>query len=250
MKGIWIILLFSIACGADAQEVSVRFEEANTLYRNGDYQKAVTGYEDILKNGFENAAVYYNLGNTYFKLQNIPAAILNYERARRLSPHDEDIVHNLRLANLRVVDKIEPLPQLFLQEWWDALISMFSSDGWARAGIVALWIAVVAGAVFIIGRSNLLQGASLALTFGAFLVYVFSFVGMMHQRHYESNEQQAIVFSPTVSVKSAPDTQSMDLFVLHEGVKVELLDSVGDWRKIRLADGKIGWLQEGNIGVI
>ena len=250
MRTAWLWLALVMAQGAVAQEASLKFEEANTLYRSGDFQKAADAYESIVTNGYEHAALYYNLGNAYFKLQNIPAAILNYERARRLSPRDEDIIHNLRLANLRVVDKIEPIPQLFIKEWWNALIAGLSSDGWASAGIVSLWTAVLMGVAFLVVRSGLVQRVSLGIAFAAVLFAVFSFVAVAQQIHHEQGDLQGIVFSQSASVKSAPDEASVDLFVLHEGVKVELLDTVGEWRKIRLPDGKVGWLPGEDIRVI
>ena len=250
MRILWFALVFVAAGTLSAQEASLRFEEANALYRSGDFQKAAAAYENILTNGYEHPALYYNLGNAYFKLQMIPASILNYERARRLSPRDEDIIHNLRLVNLRVVDKIEPVPQLFVKEWWNALVSLFSAGSWAFSGLVALWIAAVTGALFLMVRSGLVQRLSLALSFVSVLFCLFSFIGMAQQLHRQQSEREAVVFSQSVPVKSAPDAGSVDLFVLHEGVKVELLDSVGEWRKIRLPDGKTGWLSGENIQII
>lgn len=250
MRTAWLCLTLLAFEAAPAQEASLRFEEANALYRSGDFQKAAAVYESILSNGYEHPALYYNLGNAYFKLQNIPASILNYERARRLSPRDEDIIHNLRLANLRVLDKIEPLPQLFIKEWWNALISFAPAGTWAVWGIAALWLAALAGALFLMVRSGIIQRLSFAVSFVAVLFCVFSFIGMAQQLHKEQSEQEAVVFSQSVSIKSAPDAGSVDLFVLHEGVKVELLDNVGDWRKIRLPDGKIGWVPGENIQII
>jgi len=149
-----LVLFSSLVFG---QEASLQFEQANQLYRNSDYKRAAQIYEQIEKNGYENPSLYYNLGNAYFKLHNIPAALLSYERARRLSPHDEDILYNLRLANVRVIDKIEPLPRLFFVEWWQSFIGLFSSDGWAVVGIVTLWIAVCCGILYFIFHSMLLQ---------------------------------------------------------------------------------------------
>src|SRR6266849_1193138 len=120
------LLLLSVQAGF-AQEARLEFNQANQLYRDAQYDKAARLYEQVVKNGYESPALYYNLGNCYFKLRNIPASILNYERARRLSPHDDDISYNLRLANQRVVDKIEPLPQLFLVDWWNGYIGLFSA---------------------------------------------------------------------------------------------------------------------------
>src|SRR5713101_7431323 len=139
MRCCYLVVFVFIGQSLLAQEASLQFGQANQLYRDGKYEKAAGVYEQIINNGYEGAALYYNLGNAYFKLKNIPSAILSYERARRLDPHDEEILYNLRLANLRVVDKIEPIPQIFFVEWWHSLMNSFSSSGWAVAAIVSLW---------------------------------------------------------------------------------------------------------------
>jgi tetratricopeptide (TPR) repeat protein len=230
-----------------AQEESLQFEQANTFYRNGDYRKAAEMYEQVSRNGYESPALYYNLGNAYFKLQNISSAVLSYERARRLAPRDEDILYNLRLANLRVVDKIDPVPQLFLIDWWNAIITQFSAAGWALLGILGLWVAAAAATLFLLARQTVVQRVAFLLASLAVLVSIGAFVGMAQA---ERSVTAGIVFTQSIAVKSAPDAQSTELFVLHEGVKVEVLDEVGEWRKIRLADGKVGWLTAGSLQII
>jgi tetratricopeptide (TPR) repeat protein len=250
MRHCLILLLFLFTQPLFGQEVGVQFEQANQFYRTGEYQKAAQLYEQVMKNGYENPALYYNLGNAYFKINNIPAAILSYERARRLAPGDDDISYNLRLANLRLVDKIEPVPQLIFIRWKNTIIQSFSADGWAVFGIVCVWGALCAGLCFFAFRSLLVQRLALLAVAVTFALMMFGFFGMYQQYQYEQSAAGAIIFSPTVSVKSAPDEKSTDLFVIHEGVKVELLDSVGDWRKIRLADGKVGWISNQTIQII
>ena len=235
------LFLISFQAGF-SQEARIQLSQANQLYREAQYQKAAQLYEQVLKNGYESAALYYNLGNCYFKLENIPAAVLSYERAKRLSPRDEDVSYNLRLANLRVVDKIEPLPQLFFIEWWNGFLTLFSSDGWAIAAIISLWVAGIGGALFLLFRTAIAQRVAFSVALVSVLSCAISGIGVYQQLRGERADRAAIVFSPSVSVKSAPDAQSTDLFVIHEGVKVELTDEVGDWKKVRLADGKIGWL--------
>jgi tetratricopeptide (TPR) repeat protein len=235
---------------ARADEGAVQFEQANQLYRTGDYKKAADIYEQIVTNGYESPDLYFNLGNAYFKLKNIPLAILNYERARRLSPHDDDILYNLKLCNLRIIDRIDPLPTLFLVEWYRSFINLNSADGWSTVGIVAMWIAMFCAALFLITRSMALRRVTLLVSVLSFLLVLVSFVGVYQRTRIEQTEQAAIVLAQTASVKSAPDAQSTDLFVLHEGLKIDILDSVGDWKKIRLADGKVGWLAVGSIEAI
>ena len=235
-----MVLCFSVAGRAD--EAALQFEQANQVYRNASFEQAVTMYEQILSSGRESAELYYNLGNAYFKMQNMPGAILNYERALRLAPGDEDARYNLRLANLRVIDKIEPVPELFFVEWWEGLLSMFSAEGWGMAAIAALWCSALAAALMIATRSFIVQRSMLAILAAALALSALTLTSAIQQGHLEDVPHDAIVFFASVPVKSAPDKQSTDLFVLHEGVKVELLDEVGIWRKIRLADGKVGWL--------
>jgi len=250
VKKLWFVLLVLFPLAARSQEASLQFEQANGLYRSGSYEKAAELYEQILKNGYESPALYYNLGNAYFKVQNIPAAILSYERAKRLAPHDEDILYNLRLANLRVVDKIEPLPQLFVFEWWGSFVALLPSERWAVVGILALWIAVIGGAAYWVVRGELIRRISFFISVLMIVLTCVAFASGMQRYHAEQNAASAIVFAQSVSVKSAPDAQSTDLFVLHEGVKVDVMDTVGDWKKVRLADGKEGWVMISSIQLI
>jgi tetratricopeptide (TPR) repeat protein len=251
MKCLKLLLLIALfALPAMAEEASLMFEQANQAYRANDYAKAVAAYEQILKNGVKSPALYYNLGNSYFKLENTPMAILNYERAHRLAPRDEDIAYNLRLANLRIVDRIEPIPELFFVSWWKSLVNTFSSGGWAVVSILACWVAAIGTALLLISRRFLLQRAALIVAMLALLMTIIGFTATYQRLQYEVNTLSAILIAPSVSVKSAPDEQSTDLFVLHEGVKFEYLDAVGDWRKIRLADGKVGWLHSNTAIII
>jgi tetratricopeptide (TPR) repeat protein len=249
---LFIVVLLTAAASvcARADEASLQFDSANAAYRANDFQKATVLYEQIAKNGYESPDLYFNLGNAYFKQKNIPAAILNYERARKLAPHDDDILYNLRQANLRIIDKIDPLPTLFLADWWKAFINLFSADGWSLISILALWGTVIGGGLFLISSSFALRRVlSLACMIGA-CAAVLAIVGVVQRTHVEEAEQNAVVFAQTSSVKSAPDAQSTDLFVIHEGLKVEVLDAVGDWQKVRLADGKIGWISASALQVI
>ena len=235
---------------ARAQEAAVAFAAANDLYRAVKYEEAARAYEKILANGYEGPALYYNLGNAWYKAGNVPAAILNYERAKRLDPGDEDIRHNLALANLRIVDRIEPIPRLFFVEWWEDLLAAASPSGWGTAAIAALWGAVILLGAFRIVRGRLARQFTLLPGVLLMLFTAFAFTAGAIQGGRETSESAAILFSATAPVKSAPDPGSTDLFVLHEGVRVDLLDAVGEWRKIRLADGKVGWLPAGDLQVI
>jgi len=246
------LILMLLLCGiAFGSEIDLRFENANQLYRSGGYDKAAKLYEEILAQGYESPELYYNLGNCYYKLNNLPAAILQFERARKLKPQDEDIVHNLTLANLRTEDRIEPIPDLFFINWWRKWTELASADQWAIIGLVSLWLALcmIIG-IFYIYRSLLIRRIFSIATTLAVLLFAVSFLAAIDRHKIMDNHKFAIVFSPSTDVKSAPDVQSTGLFVLHSGVKVELIDRVGDWNKVRLADGKVGWMQSSNFKVI
>lgn len=245
-----LIILMLAGSLSYSQEASIQFEQANQFYRAGQYEQAVQMYEQVTKNGFQSSELYYNLGNSYFKVNNIPASILNFERARKISPNDDDIDYNLRLANLRVIDKIEPIPRLFFLNWWNSFVNLFSSDGWSYLGIFSLWGTLGAAASILVLRKYAFQRLLFGLTVLLLIVSALSLTCMFQRNQIETREDFGILFTQAVPVKSAPDNQSTDLFMLHEGVKVEFLDSVGEWRKIRLADGKVGWLRAVDVRVI
>ena len=251
MKKLLIILILLFCGKVSAAEIDLRFENANQLYRSGTYDKAAKIYEEILAQGYESPDLYYNLGNCYYKLNNIPAAILQFERARKLKPQDDDIVHNLTLANLRTEDRIEPIPDLFFVNWWRKWTELASADQWALIGLLSLWLALfmIIG-IFYIYRSLPIRRIFTITALLALLLFGLSFVAAIERHKFQDNHKFAIVFSPSTDVKSAPDEQSTGLFVLHSGVKVELIDRVGDWNKVRLADGKVGWMQSSSFKVI
>jgi hypothetical protein len=228
-----------------------QFDQANQAYRTGNYQKCIQIYQSILSQGYESAELYYNLGNAYYKINNIPAAILQYERAGRLAPSDPDIEHNLALANLRITDKIDAIPDLFFISWWRDFIDLRNADQWAWIAVASLWVTVLVMALLLTSLLPVrVRTTFSALVLAGILFSVVSFTGMVSRSRAEKNHHYAIIFSPTVTVKSAPDEDSTNLFVLHEGIKLEVLDRVSQWSKIKLADGKIGWIPSTNFVVI
>lgn len=251
MKYIYpIILILLLSAFSQADEALVQFEQANHLYRNGNFKNAAILYEKIVHNGCHNSELYYNLGNTYFKLDETGKAILYYERAKKIYPNDEDINFNLKIANLKVVDKIEAIPKLFFIEWWNSVSKAFSSDTWAIFTLTTIWLGIILLLLFRISKSPFTRRA---FFFGGILIVAiagFSLIFSIQQNKSEKSETMAIVFSPSVTVKSSPDEAGTDLFLLHEGVKVEMVDKVGNWFKIKLLDGKIGWLPSDAVEII
>lgn len=239
---LWLSCMAGISGSLNAQEPL--YDTANKAYADKNYDAAITAYEQIINDGYASPKVYYNLGNAYFKKGSLASAILYYEKAKKLSPKDEDVLVNLKLANLKVADKIEPLPTLPLQRFWNSLVSAKNSHQWAIWLLVALWSAFAAAIIFVLGKTAAIKRLTFALGVLGLCAVILLLVFAQTQYHKELNSQFAIVFAQSAYVKSAPDMSSTDLFVLHEGIKIEMLDQVGDWQKIRLADGKVGWIEK------
>lgn len=244
-------ILFAAAClwicagtSAFAQDAGSLFDEGNKLYLQQKYPEAIASYESVLKAGMESGELHFNLGNAYFKSGKIGPAILSYERAHKLMPNDEDVVFNLQYANLRVVDKIEPVPQLFIYRWADGLLTFFSPavQLWL---IYASFLATLAAFGYLfVARTFGARRASLLAGIVAGVWFLFSAVFYGVNTYRASTTVYAVVMNDVANIKSAPDKKGGDAFVLHTGVKVQVLDEVNGWKKIRLADGKVGWIQE------
>ncbi len=233
-----------------AFEPEVAFTRANELYLEGYYEEAIIIYEKIIYSGYHSAALYYNLGNAYYRSNKITPAILNYERARLLSPGDEDIIFNLELARMHVRDRIEELPDFFINRWWKKARDIMSADAWASIAVSTFILTLLFFSFFLMSASVLVKKLFFWLAVIVLLLSVLSFSFGIDQRNHLRNHNTAIVFSPTVSVKSSPDINSTDLFIIHEGTKVWVEDSIGNWRAVRLSDGNKGWLQRDAIEMI
>ncbi len=219
------------------------FEQANVAYNSGNYDTAIVVYEKILDAGMESVPVYYNMGNAYYKLREYPMAIYCYEKALKLDPSDDDVQANLAIANAAIVDKIEPIPQSFIVRWWHSLRSALSGDQWAWGSIVAF--AMLLLMLFLFFRARKVGMRKLGFFMGLVFLVVFalSVVFAVQLKQFADTQDQAIVMTPTVTVKSSPSTSSVDLFVLHEGSKVNVMDIQGGWAQIRIANGSVGWLE-------
>jgi tetratricopeptide (TPR) repeat protein len=222
----------------------------NDAYNNGRYDNAIEAYEKVTDKGYTSAELYYNLGNAYFKLNDVAASILYYEKAKRLDPRNEDILFNLALAKSRTIDRIEPVPELFYVTWWKQLKNLLSPDNWAIAsisGFVLVWIFAI---IFFISRKVTVKRFSFWSGIVVILLTTVLFI-ITHQKYEQlRSEAEAIIFTPTVTVKSSPNEKSVDLFVVHEGTKVEITDAVEDWNEIRIADGSKGWVKSSTFRII
>jgi len=244
-----MFLVFGMLCiyPLQAQNSTELWEKANAFYSTEEYDKAISSYEQILNEGQVSAKLYYNLGNAYYKVGEINNAILNYERAKLLAPQDEDIQFNLQLANQFVVTKIEELPKPFFLRWKTNVINLFPADTWSLISISAFIIFLGLLGLFLFSRRVGIKRLSFWVGILVILLSIFSFSFASEQKNDLLLRDQAIVFCPRVTVKSSPANTGTDLFLLYEGVKVQITDSLNTWKEIRLNDGNEGWLPDSCI---
>ncbi|MBM3436231.1 MAG: tetratricopeptide repeat protein [Bacteroidetes bacterium] len=243
MKYSAVVLVFVLqVLFAYSSEFDNLFMKANEEYNQGHYADAIKHYEQIVNAEYVSAELYFNLGNAYFKTNEIPSAILYFEKALKLNPNDEDINFNLNVANTKIVDKIEVLPELFIWKWWRSVYNLFSADTWSKLSIFFTIVFFIFLAFYLLSKMIVIRKAAFfsGLVFLA-LMMVTLFLSIQ-KYHVQKNQREAIVFSPTITVKSSPNPNSVDLFVLHEGSKVKIIEKVGDWNEIKIANGSVGWL--------
>jgi tetratricopeptide (TPR) repeat protein len=241
---IWLVLPIYSFGNDNAHQL---MEKGNTLYTKGQYKEALSSYQELLSDGYESAIVYYNMGNTSYKLNDIPSAILYYEKAHKLAPTDEDINFNIRLANSKTIDKVDEIPEFFLARWWKSLIFITSISALAVLSIVffftgsGMLILYFFADAFSIKRYSFYAAIS-----GFFVGLIFVFMANRQVSYFESHKQ-AIVFSTSVTVKSGPLDKSSALFVIHDGTKVNVEDNNNDWIKIKLINGNEGWIKVSDV---
>lgn len=217
-------------------------EKGNQEYTDQKFNEAVATYEELLSTGVESSELYFNLGNAYYKAGKITPAILNYERAKRLAPNDPDIQFNLDLANQHVVDAIEELPQVFFVRWKNNLIQSKSADGWAMLSMISFFGFLLLLALFIFSSNASLKRLGFWLGMLVLIASVFTFVFANKQKNKQEQHNFAIITQPSATVKSSPSEGGTNIFLIHEGLKVQIIDKLGNWLEIKLADGNQGWL--------
>lgn len=222
----------------------------DSAYMKNDFASAIQIYEALLNKG-EAAEVYYNLGNSYYKLGDVAKAILNYERALLLQPGNADIRANLEVARAKTIDKVEPVPEVFFISWTKALVNTMSVDAWATCGIICFILLIVSLYLFIFSKQIVLKKLGFIGGLLFLVIVIFANVFATNQKEGLLNRDSAIVMNPSVTVRSTPNESGTSLFILHEGSKVNIKDdSMKEWKEIRLEDGKVGWVPTSSIEVI
>lgn len=248
-QSLWIfILILASLTNLFAQTPEELMSKANKLFQEQNYSEAIANYEKIISQGFESGTLYYNLGNSYFKEGRIGKAIFSFEKGLKLEPNDEDLQYNLKIANSRTIDKITEVPKLFLVSWWEGLITSLGINGWSILVVLTFWFLLASITVYFFSRKSAWQRITFLSGSISLSILVLLIVILFARVNREVATDYGILTELSYSAKTSPDEKSNDAFVIHEGVKFSLHDSVGEWVKIRLLDGKIGWIQKNVFG--
>jgi tetratricopeptide (TPR) repeat protein len=245
---IFISLFVRIAVSQDTNKD--KFYQGVTYFTAGSYKEALQIWTDIYNTGYRSANLDYNIGNAYYKLNNIPLAILFYERAYLLKPADENINYNLQIARTLIVDRFQEIPELFFIKWYNFVSLFLSTNSWAKISITSFILFLLLLSLYI--YSSRYRNKLIGFWLGVFFIVLSltSLAFTIRNKSLVFDSHKAIISSPMVNGKSSPDKSGNDIFVLHEGTKVTVEDEVGEWSEIRLSDGNKGWVPLNSIIII
>ena len=248
---LFLIIVVSLGLyDAQGQQAEDLFQKGNTAYAEGSYEAAVEAYEELLESGQTAAEVHYNLANAHYKLSHIGPSIYHYEKALQLDPGDSDIRNNLQFAQNMTVDAIEAAPQNGFSRWWQSFLGSFGTTGWATLGIVCMFVFVLLFLAYYFSGIPLRK----RVFFLSGMFFLFLALGSVTLGFVKADQLQdqnfAVIFAEEVGISSEPNERGEELFFLHEGTKVELLEDFQEWYKIELANGNQGWIRRDAIKIL
>jgi len=235
------ILLLSLTNLFSFNDVDSVFNQSNNLYNANSFEQAIDGYKSILNKDINNGILYYNIGNCYYRLNDLGYARLFYEKAKLYNPTDRDVLHNIELVKAQLIDDIKNIPQFFLVKIINDINVKLNSSQWAYVVILALYLNLIFFLLFFFSKSvdarvNSLR--SLLITIPILLITVFFLIYSNFDNKYDT----AVLVDSNAYVKTAPSMEADDYFIIHEGVKFQLIDEVDNWSRVLLSDGKDGWI--------
>lgn len=251
MKRVIVLVYFCVVLSVvNAQTPKELWTTANNMYSKAQFSDALQNYLKIEEQGFASESLFYNIGNSYFKLNEFGKSILYYERALKLNPSNEDILNNLSLAKDFSTDKIEEIPDFIVKTWIEDINYSLSSDMWCYIALVLFAATALLLLNFRFGPSSRLRKISFFAAMACLLIGFIAVYFSLNQKYRYNLKNTAIVMKPVSTVRSSPDISGKSLFILHEGTKVELLEEIGQWQRVELADGRQGWITSLDIEVI
>jgi len=242
-----LLFVSQVALSQSAEDL---FKKANTQYKDGLYKEAIDTYHQIKKLNLVSSEVYYNLGNCHYKLNEVAPAIYNYEKALLIDPFNVDARNNLVFAKKLTIDNIKELPKSIFQKIDESYLKKLSYNEWAVVTIVFVFLGSSLFLLFYFSYTPSLKRLFFVTSMLSFLLFIFSLIVTVKEHAYNLSNVEAIIFAEEIAIKNAPTTNSDDIFTLHEGTKVMVLDAVDRWNKIKIADGKIGWIQTDQIKLL
>ena len=242
-----LYLLLATTTGVAQASMEPLVEQGNAAYNEGDFQKAISLYEQTLKMGQHSAALYFNLGNSYYRLNKVAESIYYFEKAKLLNPKDEDIQVNSAFAQNMTIDAIENLPESQIAQFQKSLFGVFSFFTWSVLTVLLLWVFVGFFLGYLFFKSTQLKRSFFFSAMLVLVVFIISFFVTFTIDKQDKNTQYAILFSDQIDIWSEPNLQGDLLFTLHEGTKVQLLDKLEEWQKIRIANGSEGWIRNASL---
>ncbi|MBT8246103.1 MAG: tetratricopeptide repeat protein [Winogradskyella sp.] len=246
MKAVLVLFLCCFSVFNNAQNEAI-FEEGNTLYNQGKYAEAVDKYEVLLKSDKESAALYFNLGNAHYKLNNIAPSIFYYEKAKLLKPSDKEIQNNLSFAQNMTIDAIDKVPEVGFSRLFNNLINRFSADTWAKIAVGGVLLFVLLFLFYHFAYATTQKRIAFVISLFSIILSLFSVIMAFQKSSLEKKNNPAIVFAQETRVKADPNKTSEELFRLHEGTKVQVLEAYNNWYKIEIADKTTGWIPSEDI---
>lgn len=249
MKVVTILLIYGFSFFGLSQS-NQRFEEANALYNEGKYAEAIDTYKSILDSDVHSAELYFNLGNANYKLNNIAPSIYYYEKALMLSPNDEDIQNNLAFAQNMTIDAIEKVPEVGFSRIFKNIINTFSADTWAKIAVGGVLLFVLLFLMYHFSYSTARKRVAFLISVMSLLVACFSVAMAYQKERLNTIDNPAIIFAQESRVKVDPNQTSEEIFRLHEGTKVQVLETYDDWNKIQLSDNSTGWIPSKDVKML
>lgn len=246
----FLLIFFTLNISAQEKKEISTFKEANKLYAEENFDKAIIKYEEILDSGYESADLYFNLANAYYRQKKLSSSIYYYEKAKLLAPDNEDIQENAKLAEMLVNNRPTPIPQIGIVKFFNKIITSKNIDFWAYISISMFVIALFSAGYFLISRISKIKKVTFLISLVAIFISALTFIFTLKQNSFLNAGDKGIVFSISTGVNSSPDENSTRLFDIYEGFKVKIADESGIWYKIILEDGKQGWIKKEEVKIL
>lgn len=243
IMSIFVFFMLLAVTTANAQSASGSlWTEANKFYDEGDYKSAIDSYNKIVALGEVSEDLYYNLANAYFKSDSLSKAIVNYRRALNLDPTDEDIAYNLEVARTKTVNKIDEVPTFFLHQWMTNFSAIFTSNSWAYISLVCFALMLVFLAGYLLSNTAEKRKITFTVSVVALVFFIVALSNSISSKNKIVDSEEAVITSSAISIKSSPNRNGKDLFILNEGVEVKILEEVNGYTEIVLVNGNKGWV--------